>query len=443
MNNDSTFTNRIAQDPDNTALYLDYAIYLRKAGRDEEARQAYQRAIVLDPEIGRLTLPEIESKMRYEIGSLNNNFETYFQDIKHELYNLYEQLNYNADQLNIIRKNVYQLNSVNPLINFEEVSNEPAIICVGGSAFKILDDYFNSFVGVNLTDMKEIAPRTNDIDMMICVSEITEASKQNLVNLIFRFINAFSLSSMEGLLPFTNDVVVPDVETIVGISNNNLFQVTTISRRTYFNVRININVPGKGVTHLFEIVLWVNDRKSECRTFNPLKIIDNINPTKFVIIPTVPDLIENTNRVIYKRGKYSYGKCRQDYLRAKWLYLNMEKLFSEGVVNDSHQQIFGSNAFFNKIHAQLAKISDDLKHCNTDYFSINETLDELQSEYNLFIDQKLQENYYNRETVNNMFTGKMQPFANEEENQYSRKYKKYKKKYITLKKLKKINSLQF
>ena len=437
MNNDSTFTNRIAQDPNNTALYLDYAIYLRRAGREEEATQAYLNKIELDPEIGRLTLPEIESKMRYSIGSLNNNFERYFNIIKHELYNLYEQLNYNADQLNIIRKDVYQLNSVNPLINFEVVSNEPAIICIGGSAFKILDDYFNSFVGVNLTDMKEIAPRTNDIDMMICVSEINEASKQNLVNLIFRFINGFSLYIMEGLLPFTNDVVVPNKETIVGISNNNLFQVTTISRRTYFNVRININVPGKGVTHLFEIVLW-NDEKSECRTLNPLKIIDNINPTKFVIIPTVPDLIENTNRVIYQRGKYSYAKCRQDYLRAKWLYLNMEKLFSEGVVNESHQQIFDQMLFSIKIHAQLAKISDDLKHCNTDYFPINETLDELQSEYNLFIDQKLQESYYNRETVNNMFTGKMRPFANEEEeNQYSRKYKKYKKKYITLKKLKK------
>jgi hypothetical protein len=447
MNSKNIFSNRIAKDPNNVNLYLDYAIYLKRNGDAAQSNIMYQKALQIKPIISNLTLPEIESKMRYEIGPLNNNFETYFNLLKQELYRLYGLLNTSSNDLNILEKNVYQLDSITPNISFREVLNEPMIICLGGSAFKILDDLFELFIDdVDLINMRDIAPRTNDFDMMICVSDITEDTKGILTSLVYNFINNSPLASMSGLLPFSDNVVIPGKETMIGLSDNKLFQVSSISKRTYFNVRININVPGKGATHLFEIVLWNNNKKSECKNLIPLKIVDHVDSSKFVIIPTIPDLIENTNRVIYLRGKFNYGKCRQDFLRVKWLYLTMEKLFNSGLVNDSYQSIFGSIAFFNKIKAQINKISDDLKHCNTSYSSIDQTLNQLQSEYNLYIDQILQDNYTNRDIVNKLFTPKNEPFKDEEdEDPYNKKYKtyfdlyqKYKYKYITLReKLKK------
>ena len=429
MNSEIFFTNRIAQNANSVDSYLDYAIYLKRNGNNLKANQMYQNALQINPKISNLTYPEIESKMRYEIGTLNNNFQSYFDLLKQELYRLYSLLNTHRSNLNILGKNMYQLDSLSPTVSFKEVSNEPAIICLGGSAYKIIDDLFKLFVGVNLPNMRDIAPRTNDFDMLICVSDITKASKDTLVRLVFDYINNSPLASMTGLLQFSDNVVIPSKEKLVGISDNKLFQVTTISKSTFFNVRININVPGKGATHLFEIILWNNERKSECKTLLPLKIIDNVDPSKFVIIPTIPDLIENTNRVIYLRGKYNYGKCRQDFLRAKWLYSTMEILFSQGVLNDSYHQIFGSIAFFNQLRTQLDKISNDLKHCNTSYMAIDKTLDELQSEYNMFIDQKLQDHYVNREEANRMFTPKNEPFKDEEdEDPYSKKYNTYKNK---------------
>ena len=284
------------------------------------------------------TGPEIYSKMDSEVYALNNNFERYNNELNTLLITLIHKIN-NDPIIKLNKSNTMYLKNINPpeVINIEL----PNIIILGGSAFTLMSEYLHS--NFNTEELKKYAPRTNDFDIAICVDDVrNEESQKRLIEIATEEIHNYNLENMEGLLDFDENTEIPSREVLIGVYKNNKIQLTQIKNKNYFTVRININVPVKGTTHLFELVFWNTKDKEECNFEGKFFIKSNIG-TEFngVIVPSIPELIENTTRVIFRRGMFNIGKCRQDYLRLRWLYekclLQIHKHFNESLFKDNAQ----------------------------------------------------------------------------------------------------------
>lgn len=360
-----------------------------------------------------LTFPEIRSTMDPIIGLLNTNFENHGYALKKLLINIVSAINRDPNiKTNLtLTSNITNVNP--PALSHRALNN---IVVLGGSAFDILSDYLSGLY--NIPELKLYAPRTNDFDIAICVDDVQDVKcQESLIRIAISKINDFDITNMTELLDFDDSVEIPGREEVIGLYKNNKIQITKITNRNYFTVRVNINMPGKGATHVFELVLWNNKDKEECK-FEKTLLINEAGSFDGVVLPSIPDLIENTSRVIFRRGQQNTAKCRQDYMRLKWLFnecvINLHNQFNESILcNDPEsrkifEEFFGDSVFIDRINAQIIKIDEILPHCGT-VSTDTDYLNSLSTQYREYLGTQM-----HKQEINRLFNDKLIPFDNQD-----------------------------
>ena len=337
-----------------------------------------------------MTQAEKKSKMDSIIGIKNETVENNFLFLANSLLTLCQNLR-EEKKVGYNREKTYEMTSINTEIN---LGLEPQIMLVGGAAYQLLDSYFRRYF--RITPMRNVASRTNDFDIMICVKSLKKEIKVLLLSIVTKFINSLELpaSLTRYLNKFDDNSSIDNpVEVVHDYLNNRYFQITSINKKRYFNVRVNLQY-NNIVSHLFEVVLWKNSDKSECNITGVRIRTDSKINNNFVMIPNITDLLENTTRVILRRGSFNIPKCRQDYQRAMWLYNTLKYLYQSKIVN-KNLSLFGDKKTGIRIEKQINLIKKISSHCDTDN---NHILDlESQNKYKNLIDDeniKIQINSY-------------------------------------------------